>query len=150
MTDLFMQRTRHSVAHDWFNIELKNTLGIDVYNQPFDKKRGWAVINHDNISVLVLKAETSDWVKEHAIADFTKLSGFRLANRNGAQNKDYAQCYREFLRRVELPPDYVNWMYSSNHVRHFYTTEKIQHVYTRWQQETPPYKENVCLHAQSA
>jgi hypothetical protein len=130
--DIFINFFPHSTPLDWFDNHFKPFLGIDVYEYPFPKEQGYLRINKDNVDLLILKLETSDSVKEKAIAEFLGLKEFKLVRTNVGEDKNYRDMYKEFKQNLKLPLSYVEEMCSSKYFNHFYTEEEIRKVYSRW------------------
>lgn len=130
--DIFINFYPHLEPLDWFDNQFKLYLGIDIYEHPFPKEQGFLRIKKDNVDLLILKLETSDGVKEKAIAEFLGLKEFKLVRSNVGEDKNYADTYKEFKQNLKLPLSYVEEMCSSKYFNHFYTEEEIKKVYSRW------------------
>jgi len=85
----------------------------------FRKNRDCLRINEDNVDLLILKLETSDSVKENAIADFLGLKEFKLVRTNVGENKNYRVMYKEFKQNLKLPLSYIEKMCISKYFNHF-------------------------------
>lgn len=118
---------------EWYNDELKPVFGIDVYRYPFDRKKGYGIIEDNGVSVLVLKAEKSQ-VWQEAVREFTGKEDFRmLDNANVAGQKLYAHLYQEVKETARLPQEYVDFYYRDNEkLRHFYTDEELEEFKAVW------------------
>ena len=134
--DIFIREYDHSVPLSWFDVELKKTLGIDIYEHPFPFEAGYATIANGALDLLQIKAETDDPTKERAIAEFLGVDGFKLIMRNVGEQKDYASTYSDFLSRVHLPQSYIDIMCGSDFTRHFYSNIEIETVRSRWNRST--------------
>jgi hypothetical protein len=132
LEDIFINFFPHSIFLDWFDNYFKPFLGIDIYEYPFPKEQGYLRVNKDNVDLLILKLETSDIVKEKAIADFLGLKEFKLVMTNVGEDKNYRDMYKEFKQNIKLPLSYVEKMCSSKYFNHFYKEEEIRKVYSRW------------------
>jgi hypothetical protein len=132
LVSTFVQEYRHPVPLTWFDMEMKQTLGIDVYEHPFPKHRGHLTIKKGVFELLILKLEIDDSIKEDVVAQFLDIDDFRLTRANVAQDKDYAQTYRDFLRAIRLPKSYVEIMCSAEYTRHFYSEAEIEAVRSKW------------------
>jgi hypothetical protein len=133
----FLQSYPHYVPLTWFDREIKPMLNIDVYEHPFPKEQGFMKVHHGNAELLILKSELEDSVKEREIAAFLHLRAFRLQQSNIGANKSYAQSYREFVRQIRLPPDYIDMMCTAKYTQHFYTPEEIERMRERWTRTEP-------------
>ena len=128
----FVNNYAHSVPLTWFDMELKPVLGIDIYEYPFPKEKGFLTIDRGNFQLLIIKVEIADSVKEKAIGEFLGIADFKLTRRNASTDKHYANTYRDFLETVELPQTYVEIMCSSEYTRHFYTDTDIEATRETW------------------
>ncbi len=121
-------RLRRDEVLTWFDRELKQSTGIDVYLSPFDKEIGWSVIRYGERRVLILKCEASDAEKEAAISEFLDLDGFVL-NRH---NVNGLPEYTKFCESFKVTRDYADRMATARYTRHFYTDVEIDVMRERW------------------
>lgn len=131
---LFLRLFRQGVPLFWFDVEMKAQFGIDVYARPFPHEQGYAHFQHQGTELLLLKLETPDAVRQQAIADFLNMPHFRLEHWNEAQNKQYASLYKSFTQSLRLPTWYLDSMYTSKHMQHFYLPDEIARFRARWEQ----------------
>lgn len=130
---LFLERfPGHRVPLEWFDSELKSVFGIDVFKAPFPMKKGYWIYEDEHTDILLLKLEKLNEVIEEAFEEFLKIKKFRLKAENVGENKKYAQLYKEFKGVVSLPEDYLDEMYSSKYVRHFYSCDEIDSFRKKW------------------
>jgi hypothetical protein len=127
------QYVDNTIWHDWYDREFKLATGIDIYAYPFDPVVGYGRIQERHYDVLLLRLETPDEVKEKAIAEFLDLPAFKLDRTNVAQDKSYADAYREFKQKVKIPKKILDLNYESKHTRYFYTPEEITRFRARWE-----------------
>jgi len=129
---LFISDYSHQVPLTWFDIEIKQVLGIDVYQYPFPKEQGYMTIREGNFEVLILKLELPDSTKEKAVAEFLGLNDFNLSHHNVARHKNYSQAYEHFKEAISLPYSYVEKMCASKYTRHFYNSTEIDAIWSQW------------------
>jgi putative capsular polysaccharide synthesis protein len=128
----YPDRFMHERVLAWFDEEFKTVLGIDVYEQPFPREAGFQRIDSGPYEVLIMRHDLDDRVKERCLADLIGVSTVSLTPRNISAQKPYADVYREFLRRVELPADYVHRLLDSKYARHFYSPEELARIRAKW------------------
>jgi hypothetical protein len=128
----FHERFRHERGVDWFDREFKPVLGLDVYEHPFPHDRGYQRLDSGPYEVLIMRHDLDDRVKEKCLADLVGVRSVSLSPKNVSAQKPYADVYREFLRRVELPEDYVNRLLDSKYARHFYSPEELARFRAKW------------------
>lgn len=111
----FLKRYDHEIPHRWFDLELKGYWGLDVYEQPFDKRRGWHLYAHNGLRFLVIRTKdlTLGWADAFMAltgADAPKLQLWK---------KTTAPGYLEWIK--SKPPDeYVKRMRDTRFYKHFY------------------------------
>jgi len=133
LRSIFLTDYPHRVPLDWFDVEIKETLKIDVYDHAFPQERGYMTLRNGKFELLILKSEIEDAVKEREIATFLNLPGFRLQRSNIGINKSYGDIYREFVQKIQLPVSYIETMCSAKYTKHFYNNEEIERIRACWQ-----------------
>lgn len=129
---IFLETHNHAKPLIWFDVEMKGALGIDVYQYPFPKEKGYLSMEQDAFKMLIIKCELEDTYKERAISEFLGLDHFKLNRDNTAQDKTYGDLYKKFVETSHLPKDYVDTMCNSKYTKHFYTETEIQQIRSRW------------------
>ena len=129
---IFAAHKGHRFPLMYFDREVKEVLGIDVYAHAFPRAQGHVSISQGVYELLVLKCELDDAIKEAAVADFLGLASFRIKRTNLSARKNYADTYRRFTESVRLPEAYLQAMLSAPYTRHFYSTEEIEQLHAYW------------------
>jgi hypothetical protein len=118
---------------EWFAREIQPVLGIDVLAAPFDRERGYAIVEGDFASLLVLRTEDLDRNLAPALREFLGLELPPTASRANARSDGEAgDAYREVLARLRLPRSAAARIYAHPFVRHFYTDAMVAGFLTRW------------------
>lgn len=133
IVDLFGERYGHSRPLTWFDVEMKTSLGLDVYRWPFPTDRGHLVANRGKMDLLILQCELADSEKERAISEFLGLEGFRMARSNIGAHRSYGAQYQEVKRRIRLPASLLDRLYHSKYARHFYSESDREKLRSRWE-----------------
>lgn len=131
---VFLEHYNHERPLQWFDQELKEVFGINVFQEKFPTHHGYQIYHHSQARVLVIKLERLNEVYRQALKafldlDFTNIS---LAKANVSDSKSYNQLYQKFINWLRLPKKYLDRMYSSQYARHFYTREEISIFRKRW------------------
>lgn len=132
MIRLFLDRYLYSRPLTWLDAELKTTLGIDVYSQPFPTDEGYTVLSDGRVRLIVLRAELDDTAKAHAIARFLDLDEFEIVRSNVTADKPHAEQYAEFKRRIRIPAPLLDELYESKFAKHFYSPDERARFRARW------------------
>lgn len=133
---IFLRDPQFQQPPVWFDEHIKAEFGLDIFDYPFSKERGYSVIKQDQIELLVLKLEVADAVKVEAIAQFLGIRPFTIGRTNIANKKDYAQTYSSFRKTVPFPKTYLDTMYNSRYANHFYTEQEISNFRGRWLEDS--------------
>lgn len=119
--------------YSWFDYEINRFFGVDVYSYPFDKEKGYTIIEKDNVQILLLKMECLSSL-EKIIGEFIGDAGYRLGDRNTASKKIYRYAYKKFKESVNITPEYFNYYYGGNcKYEHFYSLKEIKDSYKYWE-----------------
>lgn len=133
LTDSFLNDfSAHNIPLTCLEAELGSVLGVDVYAHPFSAEEGWQIIRGDGDDLLILKIERLDEIGERPIGAFLGRDSVPLLPVNLTSEKEYAKAYREFRNRLFLLEDYLDAMYESRFVRHFYSETEIDSFRRRW------------------
>jgi len=124
LLECFLTSYPHSVLSTWFDTEMRTTFGLDVYQSPFAKKRGYALYENERVHLLLLKLEKLHDSAANAIGEFLGISDFEIITANQGSQNWYAGIYREFLEGVALPQKYRHAMLTSQHAEHFFSLEE--------------------------
>ena len=117
----------------WFDREFLPMTGFDVYAAPFDKARGWTILERGAARCLVLKLESSNAVKEEGLQTLLGVREFRLESFNVTEDKVSADRYRALKNTVRLRREVMDRLLASRYVRHFYSAAEAEQIRRRWQ-----------------
>lgn len=133
---LLMNNLSNGVTHEleeWFGDEINDNFGIDVFEKPFDIKKGYMINRKDKIHHLILKMENLNETFPNAIQEFLKLSEpLNLQNANIGEQKHYAQSYKRIKNDIKLSPDRIDKIISSKYFQQFYKDQE-SFVKQKWQ-----------------
>ncbi len=116
----------------WFNNEMKEVFGIDIYEYPFDKERGYSIIEQDHLQLMLLTTEKINDLEEE-IGRFVGIDCFSLESKNIAEQSDYRFAYAEYKEKVRFSKSMLDRVYNNSYVKHFYTEEIIESFYRKWE-----------------
>jgi len=128
---IFLSRFADGRPIRWFDKNIKENFGIDVYASSFPKC-GYATYYHKKNRLLVMRSEINDNEKAKVISGFLGLSDFQLFSRNIGADKEYASTYMDFTRNVKFPSGYIDKMCKSKYFNYFYEQDVVIEVRKRW------------------
>ncbi len=123
-----------SYIQDWFDLEIRSLLGIDVFRKPFPHHKGYVICENGFARVLVYR---SDFLRNLPVMvrEFLGCEVPNIINRNLGVAKDYGPAYAEVKARLRLPADFVAAQYRRKLVSHFFSKEERQRLVLRWAEE---------------
>lgn len=134
--EIFLKKfDNHDKPLTWLDLELKPVFGIDVFSSEFPRSKGYKIYEAENVDLLLLRLENLNQCACEAFKEFLDVSELNLIRANTGGNKDYGDIYRNFLDSVSLPDSYVNKMYTSKYMRHFYSQEEIEAFKAKWHKQ---------------
>lgn len=132
LTSLFFDRLNHDSPLVFFDRELKGVFGIDLFASDFPKSKGYKIYEGEQADVLLIRLENLNKCAHEAFKRFLDVEGFTMINTNIGRKKDYALIYQRFNDSIALPDTYINKMYGSKYMRHFYSEEEIERFEAKW------------------
>ena len=119
---------------NWFDLEIKLRLGIDVYQYPFSCRNGYAIYENRFVRLLVYR---SDFLSKlpSMLKEFLACEVPSVVNRNVAALKPYSAAYADAKARLRLPRDCVVSQYNQKLVRHFFSSAERRRLLARWSEE---------------
>ena len=112
----------------WFEREFNQSLGFDIYSQPFSSL-GWKTYWNYPYHILIMQSELPDYLKEDIIREFTGIRNFRIKNYNISVQKWYGEQFIKFNENLIIPQNYLEYLLESKFTKHFYTLEQIEKFY---------------------
>jgi len=132
--DISWNYGKYGQIFEWFDFELKKVFGIDIYDYPFDREKGFTVIKKGNVEVFLYKLENLN-NNEKSLGEFIGNSKFTLLNDNIGNKKKYKYLYQEFLKNLKISRSYFEVYYHDNKkMKHFYTDSEVSMFMKRWEQ----------------
>jgi len=129
---VFLYEYDHKAPLYWFDSQLKEVFGIDVFANDFPVTQGYQIYEDREARLLVIRLEDLNGCVGKAMEEFLRIGNFKVSNKNGASEKPYAKIYGEFLRHIVVPITYIDAMYNSKFAKHFYSGEEIQKFKEYW------------------
>jgi hypothetical protein len=127
---LFLSNFPHDWALNWFDTELNHFLGVDVYDNDFDKNLGYAHIDTKH-SLIVMKTDIIGKNISKVVKDCWNLNIKSKPSKARNENSNMAK-YKQALKSARFPKEYVDRMYNSKFAQHFFTPEEISKFKGRW------------------
>lgn len=122
---------RYSNTYDWFTDHIKKAFDIDIFDYPFDKDKGYCIIENKNISIFVYRVDKLDEL-ENEIREFSQNNNFRLKKTNTSLEKKYVFAYNQYLKNVKIKKSFFDNLVNNIGMLHFYTEEECEDYKKKW------------------
>ena len=129
----FFKYEKHELPLKWFDNEMNEIFGIDIYLNHFPKGKGYEIYKYENIDLMILKLEMLSNCAQPAFDEFLNLSGVEILYNNVSASKPYAHLYHQFINSIHLPDSYLDQMYNSKFMRFFYSDPEINVFRIKWE-----------------
>lgn len=116
---------------NWFEDYIEKIFEINVFEYPFNKEKGYSIINKNNISIFIYRLDKLS-VLEKEIGQFVGDASFSLKKANEATEKKYAFAYAQYLKLVKVKKDFFDSLVNSRGMTHFYTEEECKKYIKKW------------------
>jgi tetratricopeptide (TPR) repeat protein/glycosyltransferase involved in cell wall biosynthesis len=116
----------------WFDNELKEVFGIDVFSKPFDTNRGYQQYSTERANVLLLRLENLSSCASEALEPFLSFSPFKLIDSNVSATKPYAKIYNQLLSNLIIDRSLLDRFYNNRLAKHFYSESEIETFKKEW------------------
>jgi hypothetical protein len=117
--------------HDWFDLELKPKIRIDIYSKPFPIDKGYSVYENGFARVLLYRLDALDRLVS-VLGDFLSCKVGALQNENLGNLKQYAEKYAQIRNSLELPAAFVRAQTNSKLMQYFYSAPEREALEAKW------------------
>jgi hypothetical protein len=125
LADYFLHNFDEHTPEHWFDRQVRDVFGLDVYAQPFPHERGYQIYENAKARLLVIRLEDLNRVAAPAMREFLAIPDFRLVPANSGENRTYGALYKQFLASLTLPPSYIATTNGTTYARHFYSDREL-------------------------
>ncbi|MDD4869626.1 MAG: putative capsular polysaccharide synthesis family protein [Kiritimatiellae bacterium] len=123
----------------WFDREVKEVFGIDVFSKDFDKVNGYSVYSGSRADALVIRLEDLSRTGPDAIAGFLDLhSPLVLCEKNVRSKSTEGSIYQDVINSVTLTKGVCDKIYTSRFARQFYSQKEIDVFTAKWMRASLP------------
>jgi hypothetical protein len=122
---------------DYYDKQVCDVFGVDVFETRFDPDAGYALAHKDNVEIVVYQMEALDRCFVEAMEALLGTPNLTLRRSNETSAKSYADVYRQVVERTRMPDDLLDLVYESRYCRHFYSQAQLAFYRKRWQAPLP-------------
>lgn len=133
LVEVFLNDFPHHEALEWFQSQLNEPLDIDWFSQPFPTEKGWQLRDFDNRQMLLIRTDDLNRCYQEAFGALLGTSPERLEQSHVSnRSSPYADLIAQFRRAVRLPQSYLDHVYATPFVSHFFTQQEIDRYRDKW------------------
>jgi len=132
LVDHLHNRFPHDGMLNWFDDEWNLTTRINIYNESFDKTRGWEVYKHGNMKAIVLSAHLEDETKTEALSKFFDQRITEVPRINEAKTQGTVEVYRDLKKSINTNRILVDHLLDSRFTNHFFEDKQIESFRHYW------------------
>ena len=122
----------YGYSFGWYDDEFKNKLGIDIFEQPFDKEKGYTIYKKGSVEIFLYRLENLNSL-ESEMQSFIGRDDFKLLHTNNAEEKNISFIYKELKEKHQFPKGYIKLYYDDNErMDYFYTKEEQRQFLEKW------------------
>lgn len=132
LIDLFFDKIDHEYPLIFFEREFNHLFDIDVMTGEFSTEQGYEIYSGDQAELLFIRLEDLNDCVSEAFETFLDLQNFTLQNTNVGSEKAYADVYKQFKNIIVLPKSYLDSLYDTPFMHHFYSEPEIDAFRKKW------------------
>ena len=132
LVDIFVHQYDHSAPVQWFDSQVRDVFGIDVFESPFPIDIGYKIYQTSSINLLIVRLENLSQCVQPAMKEFLNIRDFKIRSSNVSSDKAYGPLYKEFIANAKMPEFYLDAMYQSKYCQHFYSAQEIREFRKLW------------------
>lgn len=117
----------------WFDREIKDVLGIDVFQHSFDQNNGYQLIDSNGVRLLVIRQENFHSLSQ-AFGNLYRSPEqlFIINDYNRTKDKAFHSTYAETVSKIRFTKKHLDAVYQTRYARHFYSEEEIESFRNKW------------------
>lgn len=110
-----------------------NYDGINVFDHPFDKEKGFVSIEGELIDLLIIRFDMINrW--EDIIREQTPFTNFKMKPTNLTKHKAIGDLYRTITNSIVVPKEILDYLFEKEDVnlKYIFTDEEIASIKNKW------------------
>jgi hypothetical protein len=115
----------------WFDKEILQVTGINVYETPFDKQKGYSIINKGKYKLFVYRIDKLNTL-ENELAEFIGEDRFKLLSTNISDEGEYSQQLKLLKNNYKYQQEITDTFVDSLYMKHFFSESEIDNLKNKW------------------
>lgn len=120
----------------YWDKEYRENKILDVFSTPFDKEKGFKIIQSDNVEVLILVYERVNEIFPEAMEEFLGIPDLSIPRKNITNEKKdlVSKNYDKIKKELKFDKGTLDCIYAHPFVTHFYNENDIAKMRERWEE----------------
>ncbi len=116
----------------WIKEEIQETLGIDIFSQPYNEEKGYNIYKKENKNLLLMKMERLNTDFTSALKIFLNTEQEIILDQHNVGNeKEYREEYRLVKNNLKIEEAVVENFTKTKYFQHFYTGQE-EELIKKW------------------
>lgn len=128
----YLGQNRHQRIIKWYEEELGKFLGLNIRQFPSPAESGYIVFKQGVYECLLMNSNLPDKDKSRIIADFLGVQGLEIKKLNVIKEEETARLYEGFKNQLKIDLFYLQQIYSTEFVKHFFNKEEVDKFIKKW------------------
>ena len=128
----FKSNNDFSYTTTWFDTELFEYTGFDIYSVPFDTKKGYSIYKTEKFDILVIQSEKLSGCFQAAFHEFLGVELDKLSVTNESDKKVGGEKIQELRKQLKYTRKELDRIYKLKYMTHFYSKAEIAGFYEKW------------------
>ncbi|MDY8138864.1 putative capsular polysaccharide synthesis family protein [Aquimarina sp. 2201CG5-10] len=129
---IYHKRLLHFYPIEWYDKQFKDGTGINVFDLPFDKEKGYLITKYKDTELLLINSSLNDKIKETTIRDFCRVEHFELKNINVTEKSNVSLLYTEFKNKIRFSEEYLSCLLDTKYMNHFFPEKEKERLFNKW------------------
>lgn len=104
---------------------------VNILDFPFDKEKGYNIIQTGNIEIFIYQLEKLNTIAPN-LFEWVGCPNAELINDNIGEEQWYSESYKLAKQSLKFSKDFMDYCYESEYVKHFYSDEDINKFKQKW------------------
>jgi len=128
LINLFHKHRSIAGSIDWFEIEFKKALGINIFNYQFDSTKGFQIIREGKFNIFLFRIDKLDNIQEE-LSQFIGAEKLSLTRDNTNASSEE---YKTFMKNYKYSKSDVSYIKNSIFFQHFWDKNDRESIISRW------------------
>jgi hypothetical protein len=129
----FIDDYGHTDLLNWFDVEIKNTFDINVYEHEFDSEKKFLKVVNGNNKLYVIRVEDLNDILLDFLKNELNVGANEIVFDNITSSKGHnGELFKKVKNELKVPEKIIDELYNSKFVKKFYSEDEIERFKQKW------------------